>query len=69
LSKSDIPKIAIRKGKIITRDQLFENKRKFHKEQAKLPFEEKIRILKELQSIARIIKESRKNTIDLNDLL
>jgi len=51
-------KILIRDNKIITRKKLFENKEKFHKEQAKLPFEEKIRILIRLQEIAKSIHKS-----------
>lgn len=42
---------------VIIRQNLFENKEKFHKEQAKLPFEEKIKILVKLQEIASRIKE------------
>ncbi|MBI4547975.1 MAG: hypothetical protein HY707_08345 [Ignavibacteriae bacterium] len=45
-----------RKNKIITRKKLFEDKEKFHKDQAKLPFEEKIRILVKLQEMASSIK-------------
>ena len=45
-----------KKGKLITRQKLFKNKEKFHKEQAKLPFEEKIRMLVKLQEIAVRIK-------------
>lgn len=51
-------KILIRGNKIITRKKLFENKEKFHKEQAKLPFEEKIRILVRLQEIAQSVHKS-----------
>ncbi len=36
--------------------KLYEDKAKFHKEQARLPFEEKIKILVRLQQIASRIK-------------
>lgn len=49
-------KIVISKDKIITRKELFENKTDFHKEQADLPFEEKIKILVRLQKMASGIK-------------
>ncbi|MCK4257024.1 hypothetical protein KAX35_09050 [candidate division WOR-3 bacterium] len=39
-------------NKMITRKELFEEHEKFRKEQAKLPFEEKIRALIDLQKIA-----------------
>ncbi|HOK09949.1 MAG TPA: hypothetical protein PLT82_01240 [Candidatus Hydrogenedens sp.] len=42
----------IRKGKEITRNKIFKEKERYHKEQAKLPFEEKIKILVKLQKIA-----------------
>lgn len=54
--KIDKMKIAIKKNRVITREKLFEHKEKFHKEQAKLPFEEKINILIKLQEIAFSIK-------------
>jgi len=38
--------------KIFTRDELFKEKDNFHKERTKLTFEEKIRILVELQKVA-----------------
>jgi len=46
----------INKGKIITREELFYGKEKFHKKQAKLPIKEKIEILVKLQRIAHSIK-------------
>jgi hypothetical protein len=49
-------KIALKKDRIITRKELFEGKAKFHKGQAKLPLEEKIKILIRLQEIASCIK-------------
>jgi len=51
-------KILIKGNKIITRKKLFEKKEKFHLEQAKLPFEEKIRILVRLQEIAKSAHKS-----------
>lgn len=36
----------------VTREDLFKKKEKFRKEQAKLPFEEKIKILVSLQKLA-----------------
>jgi hypothetical protein len=39
-------------GKIIIRNYLFEKKKEFHRNQAKLPFDEKIKILVKLQKIA-----------------
>ena len=56
-------KIAIKKDRIITRKKLFESKEKFHKEQAKLPFEEKIKILVKLQEIASYIKGNNKERV------
>lgn len=38
--------------KILTRQELFKKKEKFRKAQAALPFEEKIKILVELQRLA-----------------
>jgi hypothetical protein len=49
-------KILIGENKIITREELFKNNEKFHKEQAFLSFEEKIKILIKLQKIAKSIK-------------
>jgi len=54
-------RIVIEKGKVISRKQLFKDKEKFHNEQAKLPFEEKIKILINLQKIAASIKKDSKN--------
>ncbi len=50
--------ILMRKNKVISRKELFEKKEQFHREQAKLPFEEKIRILIRLQEIAQSIRKS-----------
>lgn len=49
-------RIKIGKDRIVTREEIFRKKGEFHREQARLPFPEKIRILVELQKIARSIK-------------
>jgi len=54
--KTSQKKIIINKNKIITREELFERKQQFHNEQAKLPFEDKIRILVKMQEITKNIK-------------
>jgi hypothetical protein len=56
--KASKMKIVTKGNRIITRKELFERKERFHKEQAKLPFEEKIRILVRLQEIAQRIHKS-----------
>ena len=56
--KASKMKIVTKGNRIITRKELFERKERFHKEQAKLPFEEKIRILIRLQGIAQSIHKS-----------
>lgn len=53
-------KIVLSEDKMITREKLFEDKVNFHREQARLSFEEKIRILVKLQEIANRIKGSDK---------
>jgi hypothetical protein len=45
-------KIKREDGRLITLEELFESKKKTRMELAKLPFEEKIKILVELQKIA-----------------
>lgn len=55
--KRDI-KIVIGK-RVITRDILFKKKEEFHKAQAKMPFEERISALVELQKIARSLKNGK----------
>lgn len=58
----------VKKNEILTREKLFRNKEKFHKEQAKLSFAEKINILVELQKIAFYIKgDSDKIIWDMKD--
>lgn len=44
--------IETRKGHRVTMDELFRAKEKFHKASAKLPFEEKIKILMKMREIA-----------------
>lgn len=51
-------KIVKGKNNVITREGLFKAKEKFHKDQAKAPFEEKIMVLVELQKIASSIRPS-----------
>lgn len=58
--KDEDIKIIMKNGKVVTRSDLFKKKEDFHKEQAKLPFEEKIKILVNLQKIANSIKRSKK---------
>ena len=53
-------KIITKGNRMITRKKLFEKKEEFHKEQAKLPFEEKIKILFRLQKIANSIKKGKR---------
>jgi len=53
-------KIVLSEDKMITREKLFEDKVNFHREQARLSFEEKIRILVKLQEIENRIKGSDK---------
>lgn len=42
--------------KILKKEDIYRQKEIFHREQAKLPFEEKIKILIQLQKIAKNIK-------------
>ncbi len=62
-------KILTKDNRIITLKELFEEQEKTHKEQASLPFEEKIRILVELQKLA-LNWGNRKNVIvwDIKDV-
>lgn len=50
-------KIVFNKKKILSQKELFKEKERFHKEMARLPFEEKIKILSRLQKIAKAIKK------------
>lgn len=54
-------KIIIDGNRPITRRDLFEKKEEFHREQAKLPFEEKIKILVQLQKIANSVQNFSKS--------
>lgn len=58
--KIDGKKFSTKNNNLIIHKELFESKGKFHKEQAKLPFEEKIKILIRLQEIACVIKHDGK---------
>ena len=49
-------KIEIRNGRIFTRSGLFKAKEQFHKELARLPFEEKIKILRKMSRIVELKK-------------
>ncbi len=49
-------KIRLRRGKIITRRELFKAKERFHADLSRLPFEEKIRILTKMREIVELIK-------------
>ncbi|MEO0087213.1 MAG: hypothetical protein ABIK90_03965 [candidate division WOR-3 bacterium] len=49
--------------KIATRKELFVAKEKFHKEQARLSFEEKLKILVRLQKMTKNIKRTNKEII------
>ena len=65
MSKSSTRKIRIAlPGKIITLEELYESKRKYHLAMAKLPFETKISILdkmkKEVKTFAEVRKANRK---------
>lgn len=59
---NDEMKIVMADDRIITRKELFEKKEEFHKEQARLPFEEKIKILIRMKKIANSIRPSRKDS-------
>ena len=50
-SRSGKRKFETRRGNRITMDKLFKAKKQFHKESAKLPFEEKIKILMKMWEI------------------
>jgi|GEM_PF-1330674 len=54
-------KIIMKGNRIITRRDLFEKKEEFHREQAKLPFEEKIKMLVQLQKIANSVQNFSKS--------
>ncbi len=56
--RSGETRIVVGDNRVITRGDLFEKKGQFRKEQARLPFEEKIRILVRWQEIARSAQAS-----------
>jgi hypothetical protein len=61
--KGKTVKIVLEKNKIITRRELFISKERFHKDRAKIPFEEKIAALVTLQKISSLIKPDRGITV------
>ena len=60
MKRNEEIRIIMKGNRIITRRDLFEKKELFHKELAKIPFEEKIKILVHLQKIANSIQASSK---------
>lgn len=57
MNKEEEIKIVIGDNRIITRNELFKRKEIFHKELAKIPFEEKIKMLIYLQKIVNNIQK------------
>ena len=53
--------IETRRGHRVTIDELYEAKERFHKEAAKLPFEEKIKILMKMREIASSVRSIQRN--------
>ncbi len=51
-------RIVIGRNKTITRDELFRKKEEFHRNQAKLSFDKKVKMVTQLQKIARNLKAS-----------
>lgn len=51
----------INKDRIKDMKTIFASKKKFHKDRAKLPFEEKIRIVIQLQQIAQEIAQGKRD--------
>lgn len=47
-------KIELRSGRVVTMDELFKAKEQFHRELARLPFEEKIKILMNMRRIVEL---------------
>jgi len=47
-------KIGLRNNRILTMDELFKAKEQFHRELARLPFEEKIKILMNMRRIVEL---------------
>lgn len=60
MRKDEKMKITSRGNKIITRKELFEKKEAFHKQLAKMPFEQKIRMVVRLQEIADNIQRKQR---------
>ena len=60
MNKAKDVKIVMEDNRIITRMELFKKKELFHKELAKIPFEEKIKILISLQKIVNTIQKPSK---------
>ncbi len=56
-------KIRTSDGRLITREEFFRENEKFHEDRARLPFEEKVRILVELQKIAAGIRPEMKKSV------
>lgn len=56
MNDSNDKKYIFPNGKVMTREEIFESKEKFHREQAKLSYKEKIEIVMNLQKIARNIR-------------
>ncbi|MCK9265274.1 hypothetical protein M0P98_00040 [bacterium] len=61
--------IIVRKGKVITREELCKAKEKCHKNQAKLSFEEKICILVELQKTSKSARFHKKRLSEKSNQL
>ena len=49
-------KIRLKGDRLLIRKTIFVNKKRFHKNQANISFEDKIKILVELQKIVKVIK-------------
>jgi len=60
IRKSEETKIIMKGNRQISRKELFEKKELFHKQLAKIPFEQKIRMLVRLQEIADSIKKKQR---------
>ena len=60
MRRNEKMKIITRGNKIITREELFDKKEAFHKQLAKIPFEQKIRMLVRLQEISDNIQRKQR---------
>jgi hypothetical protein len=60
MKKNEETKIIMKGNKKITRKELFKKKELFHKRLAKIPFEQKIRMLVRLQEIADSIQKKQR---------